>query len=334
MKQFLIPDGGQFYKANLHCHTTCSDGVMTPLEVKDYYKARGYSIVAFTDHCVLIPHPELADANFLPLNGYESEQVAADTEPVSRRKHCHICFIALKKDNITMPYYNLKAIWGQGRKLVDQVKFNMDHTLEHWEHDPEITNQIIRLGREAGFFVTYNHPAWSTEHYEDYSRYTGMCAMEIMNYSSWITGYGDYNPRIYDELLRKGERIYAIAADDNHNAETVCGGWTMIKADQLEYETITAALEQGHFYASFGPEIHGLWFEDGKVQIRTGPAKRIICSFRDRRATIRNADQTPLTQAEFEILPSDGYFRITVVDEQGRCANTNAYFTDTLFPDV
>jgi hypothetical protein len=26
--------------------------------------------------------------------------------------------------------------------------------------------------------------------------------------------------------------------------------------------------------------------------------------------------------------PSDIYFRITVVDEQDRCADTNAYFTD------
>ena len=49
MKKYLISKEGQFYKANLHCHTTVSDGVMTPQEVKDYYKERGYSVVAITD---------------------------------------------------------------------------------------------------------------------------------------------------------------------------------------------------------------------------------------------------------------------------------------------
>ena len=34
---------------------------------------KGYSIVAYTDHDILIPHPELAAENFLPLNGYEME---------------------------------------------------------------------------------------------------------------------------------------------------------------------------------------------------------------------------------------------------------------------
>ena len=33
MKQYLIPEGGRFYKANLHMHTTVSDGNMTPEEV-------------------------------------------------------------------------------------------------------------------------------------------------------------------------------------------------------------------------------------------------------------------------------------------------------------
>jgi len=331
MKKYLLPQEGQFYKANLHCHTTFSDGVMTPQEVKDYYMAHGYSVVAFTDHCVLVPHPELNDEKFLALNGYETEQVAKDEEPVSRRRHCHHCFIALKKDNVTMPYYNPKGIWGKGKELMEQVKFNYDHTLERWGYDPEITNEIIRLGREAGFFVTYNHPAWSCEHYEQYSQYTGMNAMEIMNFGAWNGGYGDYVPYVYDEMLRKGERIYAIAADDNHSAKSSCGGWTMIKAPALEYEEITGALEKGNFYASSGPEIQELTFEDGKLHIRCSAAKRIVCSFRDRRAAIRNAKDAPLTEAEFDIIPSDSYFRITVIDENDRHADTNAYFTDELF---
>ena len=67
MRKYLLPKDGNFYKANLHCHTTVSDGLWTPEETKKNYMEQGYSIVAFTDHDVMIPHPELEDESFLPL---------------------------------------------------------------------------------------------------------------------------------------------------------------------------------------------------------------------------------------------------------------------------
>ena len=73
MKKYLLPESGNFYKANLHCHTTFSDGRLTPAEVKELYKSLGYSIVAYTDHDILIPHDELNDGEFLALHGFEME---------------------------------------------------------------------------------------------------------------------------------------------------------------------------------------------------------------------------------------------------------------------
>ena len=37
MKKYLLPNGNKFYKANLHVHTTVSDGAMTPEEIKKIY---------------------------------------------------------------------------------------------------------------------------------------------------------------------------------------------------------------------------------------------------------------------------------------------------------
>ena len=71
MKQFLLPQGGNWYKACLHVHTTCSDGLGTPEEIKKMYTEKGYSIVAYTDHEVVIPHNDLRDENFLPITGAE-----------------------------------------------------------------------------------------------------------------------------------------------------------------------------------------------------------------------------------------------------------------------
>ena len=330
MKKYLIPETGSFYKANLHCHTTISDGSMTPEEVKQYYMEQGYSIIAFTDHCILLPHPELAEENFLPLNAFETEIIAPGAEPTPRKKHCHLCFIALDEDNVTMPFYHRKHIWGNAVNYLPQVKYDENNADFYRTYDAESVNKAIRLGREAGFFVTYNHPAWSTEHYEDYIQYKGMSAMEIMNYGAWHGGFMDYNPRVYDDLLRAGNRIFAIAADDNHGKADACGGWTMIKAEKLDYPSVGAALKNGHFYASWGPEIHSLWYEDGTVHITTSPAARIVCSFENHRAKVVSGKGQTITEASFVIDPWDPYFRITVIDEQNRCADTNAYFIDEL----
>ena len=44
MKKYLLPESGNFYKANLHCHTKVSDGAMTPEEVKASMEARAEMI--------------------------------------------------------------------------------------------------------------------------------------------------------------------------------------------------------------------------------------------------------------------------------------------------
>ncbi|MCB1068118.1 MAG: PHP domain-containing protein [Simkania sp.] len=41
------------YRADLHCHTTCSDGTMTPKEVLHHAKEKGLSALSFTDHDTL-----------------------------------------------------------------------------------------------------------------------------------------------------------------------------------------------------------------------------------------------------------------------------------------
>ena len=63
----LLPKEGNWYKANLHCHTVISDGTWTKEQVKEEYRKKGYSIVAFTDHRCYGWHPELQDENFLPI---------------------------------------------------------------------------------------------------------------------------------------------------------------------------------------------------------------------------------------------------------------------------
>ena len=69
MKKILLSPDVNFYKANLHCHTNISDGKISAEEIKAHYKKNGYSIIAYTDHDVMVPHPELDDENFLAYRG-------------------------------------------------------------------------------------------------------------------------------------------------------------------------------------------------------------------------------------------------------------------------
>lgn len=335
MKKYLLPENGNFYKANMHCHSVISDGTWTPEEIKRNYMEHGYSIVAYTDHDVMIPHHDLTDENFLALTGYEMEinEKAPDKGP-RQRKTCHMCLVALSPEiDRQVCWHRSEYVFGNANDHVCEVKF--DESLPDYErvYTGECISDMMKKGRDAGFFVTYNHPVWSLENYPEYINYHGMNAMEIVNYGCISAGWYDYNPKVYDEFLMEGRRIFCIGGDDNHNRRIndSFGGFTVIKAERLEYRAVADALLAGNFYASQGPEIKALWVEDGKVHIECSPVCEICLNTGVRKAArVEAAPGESLTEAEFDIDPSWVYIRLTATDHAGKPANTNAYFIDEM----
>jgi len=103
----------------------------------------------------------------------------------------------------------------------------------------------------------------------------------------------------------------------------------MVKAENLDYKTIMAALQNGDYYASSGPAIESLSIENDTVSISCSEAVRITCTTAGRHGQAANAvGSGRLTHAKFEIDPSDVYIRLEVVDAQGARANSRAYFLD------
>lgn len=341
MKKYLLQETGNFYKANLHCHSTLSDGKHTPEELKAVYRNLGYSIIAYTDHDILIPHDDLNDEKFLALNGFEVE--INPSVPIARcdRKSCHICFIALDPDNITQPCWSPRYLFANAVNYAHLVKYDKNEPEYIRQYDGEAISQMMREGRNKGFFVTYNHPTWSLEAYPQYMSYNNMNAFEMFNGGCNAAGWDDYNPRVYDDMLMGGKKLYCIVADDNHNHGDAATrfydsgwAWTMIKADSLDYRKITEALVDGQFYASEGPEIHELWFEDGKIHVRCSEADKINCNYGARHAEVKYSENgVPITEAVFGMNPDWKYCRITVTDKQGKHACTNAYFAEDLFEE-
>ena len=343
MRTYLLPQDGTFYKANLHCHTTLSDGSLTPEQIKQMYMAEGYSIVAYTDHNIMVSQQHLRDEHFLPLNGFEGDfnEGGATIDPnLGTIRCCHICFISPEEHNPRQLCFHRSEYLFHGNNKKNAELVNYDRSAPDYvrAYTPESINDYVKHFRDAGFFITYNHPTWSLECYREFSQYRGFDAMEICNFGCYAAGFDEENSRYYDDMLHSGQRIGCIAADDNHNHHPrdhakwdSFGGFTYIKAPALTYGAVFAALKNGDYYASRGPKIEQLYFEDGKVHLSCSPARRITLVLGTRRADVRmNADGTLLTDACFDVTPRDKFFRITVWDTDGKCAYTRAYFTDTL----
>ena len=328
----LLPKVARFFRANLHTHSTCSDGVLTPREIKEAYKARGYQIVAFTDHEVCVAHPELNDEDFLTLTSYE---LSVD----GPGKCYHLNFFAKDPENRWQNFNRESCCWG-AVNYVDQVVCDGD---EEREYSLEYVNGMIRKANEKGFLVAYNHPTWSQQSYPDYAGLKGLWAMEIYNQTCVSVGYEEYNDRVYQDLLMEGNRLFPLATDDFHRYEHgIAGGWIMVGAKSLAYGDVMEALEKGDFYASTGPQIHSLTLEGNVLKVNCSEAVNVKIRAHVRSA-VRLMPETgeTMTEACCDLTPwlerwkangtlAGAFIRVTVTDRAGNKASTRAYYLDEL----
>ncbi len=335
MRKYLISDKGHFYKANLHCHTTVSDGDLTPGEIKELYKKEGYSIIAFTDHELLQDHSYLNDDDFLAITGYEISFCEEKEGPWKYKKNCHINCYARDPRNTRIVNYHPSNFWLCGPETYLKQEYYGEPRPK--EYSTEGVNRVIREANAHGFIVSYNHPVWSCENYEQYTAYKGLFALEIYNYGSDLTSGMDYVPLVYDDMLRANGRLFAISGDDNHNKKgsdrDSFGAVTMIKAEKLDYDLIISALEKGDMYTKmrYSPELMSLYVEDGKAYVDCGPAKHIYMRTGSRTCIGYHADgDEVLTHAEFDVAPDDTYIRFELVGSDGSRTATNAYFIEDI----
>lgn len=331
MKKYLLDPTKKFYKGNMHCHSTLSDGHYTPEELKEIYKGKGYSFLAITDHEFFKAHPELDDEDFITITSAEyaiKQFPEQSTLKNFNMKVCHLNFYAKEQSNDYSFDYN--SVYDHYEK--------QGVTINKPEHDvPRIygaegINNLIKNAHENGCFVCYNHPRWSLENYGDYCHYEGLWGVEVYNNSCAVHGLYDYDINVVDDFLRDGKRVFVSCGDDNHNLDENSrlldsfGAFVMVNTDELSYSAIIDGLLSGDFYASMGPVIDELYVEDDKVHIKCSDAKRISYSTRGRRTKAVYSTEGYVNEAVFEIKDTDEYFRIDVMDAEGRRANTQAYY--------
>lgn len=332
--KYLIDERKKQYKANLHCHTILSDGRWTAEQVKEEYKKRGYSVVCITDHERLVEHHDLTDESILFLTGYELYiRVMPFDHLVGSQVHINLYS---KTPSNKMLYYTPELTKYIPEEELPTLQYHK--LVEKREHTIEFVQQTIQDAIEAGFLVCHNHPTWSFEDESVADGYKDCFAMEIYNHGCYVESYNEYNEHYYDCQLRKGRRMALIASDDNHNQQPIdhplCdsfGGFTYILAEELEYGKIIEAMEQQDFYASTGPQIFSLTFEDGKLAVKTSNAVRIafVTDTRNRKTEIAVRGEFVNT-AEFMVGERNNWVRVEVTDERGCKAFTRAYFKEEL----
>ena len=334
---YLISPHKKQYKANLHSHSTISDGKKTPQELKEMYKSRGYSILAITDHEAPKNHSYLNDSEFLTITGYEA-YVRHDPECNFNGycKEIHINLFARDPENEAIVCYNPKYC----KYITDEQKESLTKvgSQRTREYTAEYINELIKTAKDNGYIAAYNHPYWSMEPESDILAYEGFFSMEMCNYGSYLLSSLEYNAPLYEKMLLSGKRIACHSADDNHNiapldstASDSFGGFAMIMPESFTYDAIIDAMEKGEMYSSMGPLFKEVSMEGKKIHIECSEVAKIFV-FTGSKAPKRLYAPIGETifSADFEIDERAKFVRVSIVDKNGKFADTRGFFRDEL----
>ena len=302
LKMGLITNGS-WYKGNLHCHTTNSDGKLTPEETVERYKSKGWSFLALTDHQYYSHLSQLGDEDFLILPGTELSVIKPDPTRI----------------------YHILAI---GKESCGQNNgFSNGEYIEEPEWKGLCTPQeyIDRI-TESNNLAVFCHPNWSRLELEDFVDLSGYFALEIFNFGCAIESHTGLSIDYWDSLLRRGRKIWGVATDDAHHIlEDRCGGWIGVNSPSLSQKDIIASIIDGNFYASNGPEIFEFYVSEGEVNVLSSPVKAIHFVTYEYMGYSK-ISQELITKASYKLRGNELYVRVECVDEHGNTAWSNPIF--------
>lgn len=292
---------GNWYKGNLHTHTTLSDGRFAPEITIGLYEQAGYDFVAITDHDVAINAADYgAGRNILVIGGTE--------------------------------YYVTTTENYHGREVEEGFDLIGIHTSAlRGEKEPQ---RLIDGIRQDGGLAIVCHPYWIGTMSYSLMGLRGYVGLEIYN---WVcedlamNGSGEVH---WDDLLRKGVRTWGFACDDSHS-DVFFKGWIMVKSAERTVPAILAAVENGSFYATQGIQIFDVGMSADKITVTFDrpcavllrsdgwPYNRVI-PIGEVASSAANADGT--YTAELPYTGEESFIRLQLTDAKGGKAYTNPIF--------
>lgn len=302
----MIPEAfrapGQFYRGNLHTHSTLSDGVLEPEEVCRRYKAEGYDFIALTDHLLGRYDYPIADTRifrddtFTTLIGAEIHSGAMENGEL-----WHILAVGLPLDFTPPDAHDFQPIADQ-------------------ETGPELAKRAV----DAGAFVAVAHPQWSGMTLNDARSIDTAHAVETYNHGCAIGCDRPDGFHTLDLLLSEGRKLNLIATDDAHFSEPDhFGGWVMVKAEKNEPYALLDALKSGAYYASQGPEFHKIDVKSDVVMIECSAVSSCIIQGYGSAAIAHHGHSMTFCEMPLQRFKNSPWIRITLMDAAGKRAWSN-----------
>jgi predicted metal-dependent phosphoesterase TrpH len=304
MSQDLLRRGGErFFRGNLHCHSSRSDGLRDPEEVAAAYREAGYDFIVLSDH-------------------FEADYDWQVTDTRGLRTDDFTTIIGAELSS---------GAWGERNTYwVTAAGLPLDFGAP----PPEEHAASIERAHEAGAFVVMLHPGLNNlplAAVDELRAFDAVDAVEIYNHNMATGANADHAGGAYmlDGLLERGRRVLVNAGDDAHFTRDTdrFGGWVEVSAKALDPEALMEALKAGAYYSTQGPRIERLEQDGDSLQVATSPALCIALSgggnhWLDGAEELDEAGQ--LREAAFDLTPFRGsYCRVTVIDAAGRRAWSN-----------
>ncbi|MEN9223653.1 MAG: CehA/McbA family metallohydrolase [Thermostichus sp. BF3_bins_97] len=301
--QTVFDKPGQFWRGNLHTHSTRSDGKCSPAEVCRTYREAGYDFLALTDHFI--------ERYNWPVTDTQAFRSETFTTLISAELHT------------SQHRMELGHIWH-----ILAVGLPLDFApAQPQETGPELAARALATGA----FVAAVHPQWFMMTEGDLLSLGPIHAVEIYNASSEDDSDTAESLYMLDYMLARGKRLWAFATDDAHfvpNSRERLRAWVMVKSETLEPDALVSALKAGDFYSSTGPRIVDVQLEPGEhLYVRCSCADRVYALGRP--TEYRSVAEQGLTEAKID---SKGwrspYLRVLVRDHLGGKAWSNPIWLD------
>ena len=286
---------GRFWRGSLHAHSDRSDGVLPPERVVGRYRAAGYDFLALTDHFRAVHGYPVTDTRGLREAGFTTLLGAEQHAPGPQlATEWHLIAVGLPLDfPPTGPA----------------------------ETGPE----LARRARAAGAFLGMAHPAASLLTLADADTLDAAHAVETHNGLAAREDRAD-SWHLYDALLARGRRLTAYAADDAHfqpHDPPGCRAWVQVRAPALDPDQLLAALKEGAYYSSTGPDIHTVALTGDAVHLTCSPAERILLTGARPGCQLATGDGLTEATVPLGFFGDATHLRVTVITADGDRAWTN-----------
>ncbi len=305
MSNLAFDRPGRFWRGNLHTHSDLSDGVLSPEEVCRRYRAEGYDFISLTDHMVGLYNYPIANTEAFRGNGFMTIPGAElHSGAMENGEIWHILAVGLPYDFEPANAPDFRA-----------------------REDQESGASLANRAREAGAFVAVAHPEWSGLTTDDARGIEAAHAVEVYNHGCAVGCDRPHGFYTADQLLSEGRQLTLCATDDAHFSEPDhFGGWVMVKAEENDPDALVEALRDGAYYASTGPEIRGLHWEETAVVVETSAVSAVIVQGQGSGTQAVHGSSMKRTRIEFERVAPSPWLRVTVVDAAGRRAWCNPQY--------